>query len=418
MSLFFYCYNINMNIIDELKERKILKDVTNMDKFNELSGNEGIYIGFDPTAVSLHLGNYVQIAILKRFKEFGFSPIAVLGGATGMIGDPSGKSEERTLLSGDELDNNKKFIRKQLESFGLKTIDNYDFYKDMNVLEFMRDIGKLLNINYMMAKDVVASRLETGISFTEFSYQLIQGWDFKKLYDDLNVRIQVGGSDQWGNITSGIELIRKTNGDNNKAVGMTTNLLTTSTGAKFGKSEGNALWLNKEMTTPYQLYQYLISSTDEDVEKFLYWLTFLSISEIKETIKIHNEDPSKRYAQRKLAFEVVKDIHSKQDADLAISTTDILFGKKELSDITTDEALAIEGSVPTFENIKGNILDVVIETNLAQSKREAREFISAGSITINGQVIKDEEYKVENNSFDNKANIIKRGKKKTILIKY
>ena len=406
------------NILNKLKAREILKDITNEDKFNKLKGNEGVYIGFDPTATSLHLGNYVQIAILKRFINAGFKSIAILGGATGMIGDPSGKSQERNLLLNDDLIKNKSLIKKQLESFNLKVIDNLDFYKDMNILTFLKDVGKLLNVNYMINKDVVSSRLETGISFTEFSYQLIQGWDFKQLYDQNNVRIQIGGSDQWGNITSGIELIRKTNSDSNLALGITTNLLTTSSGKKFGKSEGNALWLNPKMTTPFELYQYLISSTDEDVEKFLNWLTFLSIEEIKTIIKQHQEKPFLRVAQKKLAYEVVKDIHSEEQANLAIKITEILFSNKDISKLTTKEALSLEEHVPCFNNITGNILDVLIETNLSKSKREAREFINSKTISVNGIKIDKEDYQITNNHFDKKANIIKKGKNKIILIKY
>ena len=405
-----------MNILDELKERKIFKDITNQEKFDKLKGNESLYIGFDPTAESLHLGNYVQMTILKRFELLGYKPIAVLGGATGMIGDPSGKSEERNLLSNEQLKTNKTKIKNQLEKFGFEVIDNFDFYKDMSIIEFLRDIGKLLNVNYMISKDVVASRLETGISFTEFSYQLIQGWDFKKLYDEKNVRIQIGGSDQWGNITAGVELIRKTVGDENLAVGITTNLLTTSDGKKFGKSEGNAIWLDKEMTTPFELYQYLMSSNDNDLETLFNWITFISLEEIQEILSKHKQDPSKRFGQKQLAFELVKDIHGEQEANNAITLTEILFGKKDVKDITTEQALMLSGAIPTFKNIKGNIKDVLIETKLAQSNREAREFIENG-VLINGIKIENEEYEVDNTSFDGKANIIKRGKK-IVLIKY
>lgn len=405
-----------MNILNELKHREILKDITNMEKFSQLK-NESIYIGFDPTAISLHLGNYVQMTILKRFKEAGFEPIAVLGGATGMIGDPSGKSEERNLLSESDLKNNKDKIRKQLESHGFKVIDNYDFYKGMNVLDFLREVGKLLNINYMMAKDSVSSRLETGISFTEFSYQLIQGWDFKELYDNYNVRIQVGGSDQWGNITSGVELIRKTNGEDNLAVGITTNLLTTTDGKKFGKSEGNALWLDPSMTTPFQMYQYLLSANDNDVEIFLKWLTFIQLDEIESIMNRHRENPSTGFAQKKLAYEVVKDIHGDEAADEALTITAILYGGADISNMSASEILSLEGSVPTFVGKYGKVIDVLTETNLAQSNREAREFLNAGSISINGTKIVDENFEVKP-SYDGKANVIRRGKKKTILIKY
>ena len=406
-----------MSIINELKNRGILKQVTNEEKFNSLKGTEGVYIGFDPTAKSLHLGNYVQMAILKRFADFGFKPVAVLGGATGMIGDPSGKASERNLLSEEELNDYKNKIRGQLENFGFNVIDNYDFYKNMSVIDYLRTVGKHLNVNYMLAKDSVSSRLENGISYTEFSYQLIQGWDFKKLYDEQDVRIQVGGSDQWGNITSGVELIRKTVGDDNLALGMTTNLLTTASGKKFGKSEGNALWLDKSMTTPFELYQYLISSSDDDAEKFLMWLTFIPVEEIKSIMEEHAKNPAARHAQKTLAHEVVKTIHSQEDADNAVVITNILFGSMQVSELNTNQALSLEGNIPTFTNVKGNIQDVLVEINAAQSKREAREFLSSGAVEVNGNKV-DEAFELTNNAFDGKANIIKRGKKKTFLIKY
>ena len=406
-----------MNILDNLRKREIFKDITNEEKFNNLNGNESVYIGFDPTAESLHLGNYVQISILKRFEQFGFKPLAILGGATGMIGDPSGKASERTLQSIDELLINKNKIKQQLESFGLKVVDNYDFYKDMSIIDFLRDIGKLLNVNYMISKDVVSSRLESGISFTEFSYQLIQGWDFKKLYEEHNTSIQVGGSDQWGNITAGVEIIRKTIGDKNTAIGITTNLLTTSSGAKFGKSEGNALWLDPKMTTPYELYQYLLSTDDEDVKRYLNWLTFLDNDEIDKIINLHSKESFKKEAQKILAYEVVKDIHGIDNANKSKNITEILYGNVKIESLTTNDALSIEGSVPTFENIKGNIIDVLIEVNMANSKREAREFIDDGAISVNG-IKATHETIINNDYFDKKANIIRRGKKKTILIKY
>ena len=406
-----------MSILEELKKRKILKNITNEKKINKLTGNESVYIGFDPTASSLHLGNYVQITILKRFQKFGFNPIVVLGGATGMIGDPSGKSKERNLLNKKEILNNKNSIKKQLEKFGLKVIDNYDFYKDMNVLDFFRNVGKSLNINYMLSKDVVASRLEKGISFTEFSYQLIQGWDFKNLYEKENVRIQIGGSDQWGNITTGIEMIRKNFGDNNLAVGITTNLFTTTNGEKFGKSEKNALWIDKKLTTPYELYQYLISTTDQDVEKLLKWLTFLELKKIDKIIKEHKKTPDKNLAQKTLAFEIVKDIHGKKEAENAKNLTKILFSKNNIKNLSLEEFLLLEKSVPTFKNIKGNILELLIKINFAQSKREAREFVKAKAISINGTIIDDEKHQINYYGYNNLYNLIKKGKKKIVLIK-
>ena len=404
-------------LLKELKNRKILKNITNEEKFNKLLGNESVYIGFDPTATSLHLGNYVQIAILKRFQKFGFNSIVVLGGASGMIGDPSGKSKERKLLSKEKLLNNKNSIKKQLKTFGFKVIDNYDFYKNMNILDFFRNVGKILNVNYMLSKDAVSSRLERGISFTEFSYQLIQGWDFKTLYEKENVRIQVGGSDQWGNITTGIEMIRKNIGENNLAVGITTNLFTTSSGKKFGKTEENVLWINKKLTSSYELYQYLLSTNDDDVEKFLNWLTFLKIDQIDQIIKKHQKEPNKNIAQKKLAFEVVKDIHGEEESQKAKTLTNILFGKNDIKNLKPKDILLLEDSIPTFKNINGNILDVLNKINLTKSKREAREFIEARAISINGIIINDENHQVNYYGYNNLYNLIKKGKKKIILIK-
>ena len=406
-----------MNILEDLKKRGIFNNITNEKKFMSLKKGEGVYIGFDPTAKSLHLGNYLQIATLLRFKKFGFKPIAVLGGATAMIGDPSGKSSERILLDNKQIEINKKHIKKELESFGLKVIDNYDFYKNMNVLTFMRDIGKLLNVNYMINKDVVASRLETGISFTEFSYQLIQGWDFKILYEKNNIKLQVGGSDQWGNITSGIEIIRKVLGDDNQAVGITTNLLTTASGKKFGKSEGNALWLNKQMTSPFELYQYLLNTPDQDVEQILKWATLLSLDKIESIMQKHKKEPFKRYSQKQLALEVTGQIHSSEEAKGAVKISEVLFSKGDVSDLTLNQALQLEGSVPTFEKIKGNILDALISIKAAKSKREAREFVQGHAIEVNGIKVDSEYFEIKP-GFSGKAAIIKKGKKSFYLIKY
>lgn len=401
-----------MKIINELKQRGIFNNITNEEKFAQLKQGEAVYIGFDPTAKSLHLGNYLQIVMLLRFKKAGFKPIAVLGGATGMIGDPSGKSAERNLLDSKELDSNKEYIKKQLESFGLEVIDNYDFYKDMNVLTFLREVGKLLNVNYMINKDVVASRLETGISFTEFSYQLIQGWDFKELYDKHNVKVQIGGSDQWGNITSGVEIIRKTNGDDNTAVGITTNLLTTASGKKFGKTEGNAIWLEKNLTTPFQLYQYILNTPDEDLEKIMKWTTLLPLEEIENIMKEHSVEPFKRKAQIRLAQELVKDIHSPEELEEAENLSSVLFGQGDIKSLTNDQKMQLKGSVPSFENIHGTLFEVLTQVGAIQSNREGREFVSSGAIQINGEVISDENY-----SFASGVYLIKKGKKKFFLIK-
>ena len=407
-----------MTILEDLKNRKILNNITSQEKFDKLPKGVGVYIGFDPTSSSLHLGNYIQISILKKFAKFGFRPIAILGGATGMIGDPSGKSKERTFLGSKELAANKKAIKSQLEKYGLTVIDNYDFYKNMNVLTFLREVGKLLNVNYMINKDVVQSRLDTGISFTEFSYQLIQGWDFKKLYEDNDVRIQVGGSDQWGNITSGIEIIRKTQGDKNLALGITTELLTTSSGKKFGKSEKGALFIDSSITSPFEIYQFLLNSTDDDVEKFLLWITELEVKEINELMVEHNMEPFKRIAQKKLAEQVVKDIHSKEEADNVIKLSNVLFGKGDITKLKTSQIAQLENVIPTINSKGGNILELLVELKVATSKRQAREFIESNSISINGIIINNNEFIITPKEFGKKYSLIKRGKKKFYLIKH
>ena len=409
-----------MNIIDELKSREILKDITNIDKFNSLEGNEGVYIGFDPTADSLHLGNYIQVATLLRFKEAGFKAVAVLGGATGMIGDPSGKSSERNLLSVEDLNANKQAIRNQLESFGLEVIDNYDFYKDVNVLEFLRDAGKLLNITYMMNKEIVSSRIgedKDGMSFTEFAYQLIQGWDFKELYDKHNVSIQVGGSDQWGNITAGVEIIRKVLGDKNKAVGITTNLLTTSDGKKFGKSEGGALFLDKDRTSSYAIYQYLLNASDQDVSTYLRWLTFISLDEITSILEDHSNEPFKRKAQKRLAHEVIKQLHGEEAANSAKQLSESLFSG-DVSNLSAEQVLQLEGAVTTIELSESSLVDALVNTGAAKSNRNAREFIENGAVAVNGEIVTDVEFSIKPNSYDGKATLIRRGKKNYFLIKH
>ena len=411
-------YNITMNILDELKQRGIFSNITNVEKFNKLKKGDAVYIGFDPTAESLHLGNYIQISMLKRFESYGFKPVAVLGGATGMIGDPSGKSQERNLLSPEKLIDNKEKIRAQLASYGFEVVDNYDFYKDMGVLDFLRNVGKLININYMLNKEVVSSRLETGISFTEFSYQLIQGWDFKSLYDNHGVRVQVGGSDQWGNITAGVEIIRKTVGDDNEAVGITTNLLTTASGKKFGKSEGNAIWIDRNMVSPYTLYQYLLNTPDSDVEKILKWVTYLSVEEVDAIVAKHNEEPRLRHAQKILAFEIVKDVHDEDSANEAIAISEVLFGKRTVDSLSIGQALQLAEVIPSFEGVTGNILDVLVATKAAQSKREAREFVSNGAVEVNGVKVTDLDADIQPDGFDGKVTIIKRGKKKFLVIKH
>lgn len=407
-------------LIDELKTRGILNNITNEEKIKNLKKGDGIYIGFDPTATSLHLGNYIPMTILKRFSKVGIKPYAVLGGATGMIGDPSFKNTERILLDQKTLNKNKEFIKKQLQSFGFEVIDNYDFYKNMNILEFLRDIGKHININYMINKDAINSRLENGLSYTEFSYTLLQGYDFSILYKKNNVKIQAGGSDQWGNITTGLELIRKFYGEND-ALGITMNLLTDSQGNKFGKSVGGAIWLDKNKTSVFALYQFLVNQNDEDVEKLLKWYTYLSLDEIDKILFYHKNEPKKKLAQKMLALYVCQDIHGKTAANNAKEITEILFeSTKDIKSITTEQIEMMINDLPSFDNEgkKRKLVDLLIDSKICSSRREAREFLNQKAISVDGVIKQDENEELFPRNFDYKYMIIKKGKKNFYIIKF
>ncbi|WP_371808117.1 tyrosine--tRNA ligase [Mycoplasma sp. Mirounga ES2805-ORL] len=409
-----------MTILEDLKKRGVFKQISNEDKLNSLDPSKvRVYCGFDPTAKSLHLGNYVLICNLKRFEQYGFKPLAVLGGATGMIGDPSFRDSERVLLSNQQVIENKKAIKKQLESFGLEVFDNYDIYKNMSIIDFLRDAGKLTNISYMLAKDSVQSRIERGLSFTEFAYQIIQGYDFLKLYKDKNVNVQIGGSDQWGNIVTGLDMIQKIEGDKHKAVILTLDLLTDSNGKKIGKSfGGGGLWLDKTMNSPFNMYQFLVNLPDTLVEKFLKWLTFLPLDEIDEIIKTHEDNPSEHYAQKIIAKEIVKDLFGEKELEIAIKITSFLFDKDfDFTNLTLDNLKQMSNYLPTVSlNKKKNIVDQLIEQKVFQSKREAREFINNKSLKIDGISIEENE-EFEPKNFDKKYAILKKGKKQTYIIK-
>ena len=408
------------SLIDNLKKRGIINNITNEDKIKDLKEGDGIYIGFDPTAESLHLGNYIPITILRRFSKVGLKAYAVLGGATGMIGDPSFKENESKLLDQETLNKNKQAIKEQLESFGLEVIDNYDFYKDMNIIDFLRDVGKYININYMINKESIATRLETGISFTEFTYTLLQGYDFSYLYKNKNIKVQAGGSDQWGNITTGLELIRKFYGENN-ALGITLNLLLNSEGKKFGKSVEGAIWLSRFKTSPYSMYQFFINQKDEDVEKLLNWYTFLDDEEIEKIMFYHKTEPKKKLAQKMLALEVVQNIHGKTQAANAKEITEILFdSSKAITDITIEQLELILNDLPLFDNNqqKRKLIDLLVDAKICSSKREAREMLVSGSIQVDGEIKKDENEEIFPRFFNYQYLIIKKGKKNYYIIKF
>ncbi|MBN0970749.1 tyrosine--tRNA ligase [Mycoplasma phocoeninasale] len=406
------------DILIDLKNRKIFNNISSEEKFYKLPKNSAVYSGFDPTAKSLHLGNYIQIVSLLRFKKYNFNPIAIIGGITGMIGDPSFRNSEREFLDSKVLEENKAAVKKQLESFGLKVIDNYDFYRNWTLVDFLTKIGKLINVNYLLEKESIATRLASGLSFTEFSYQLIQGWDFKTLFEQNNVKIQLGGSDQWGNITTGLEIIRKIHGENANALAITTNLLVDENGIKFGKSTGGgSLWLDKNMTSPYAIYQFLLNQGDNKIEEYLKWLTFLEISEIDNIMTQHNFDRKQRIAQKSLAYEVVKDIHSEEIAKHCIQISEALFSKNADLGMTDIEMLLGFLKVYEVPSNQEKFIDFIKFSGISSSNREIREFIAKKSFEIDGKVIEDENEIIIFKKYNKKYALLKKGKKEFIILK-
>ena len=397
-----------MKLFDELKWRGLVKDIAGSDIEDKLN-NEQItfYWGTDPTADSLHLGHYSSLLTAKRLANAGHHPILLVGGATGLIGDPR-PTAEREIMAKDTLNKNLEGIKKQVDRIfnGRATIvNNYDWMKDYNYLDFLRDVGKYINVNYMLAKDIINRRLETGITYAEFSYTLIQGYDFLHLYEKYNCVMQAEGSDQWGNITTGIDLIRKKTGK--EAYGFTMPLVLDAQGNKFGKSEGNALWLDINKT----------SSDDSMCESYLKIFTFLSPEEIMEVVKKHNEEPHLRLAQKTLAKEIITDLHGKEEYDKAVKISEALFSGN-VKDIDTNLIGKVFKDVPNSDmKSDKNIVDLLVDTNICSSKREAREFITTGAISINGDRITDLDAVItKDNSIDNKYIIVRRGKKKYYLV--
>ena len=409
-----------MKLLDDLKWRGILNSITNEEKlYLAIEQNKCAYIGFDPSASSLHLGNYVMLIMARRLQSYGIKTYAVVGGATGMIGDPSGKSNERNLLDAETVNKNKLAIKKQLEKYASKNIlDNLDNFKDMSFLTFLRDVGKMVSINYLLEKEIIKTRLETtGLSYTEFSYNLIQSYDFLQFYKNYGIAIQVGGSDQWGNITAGIEMIRKSLGDDNLACGLTLNLLTNSDGKKFGKSEKGAIFLDPKLTSPYAMYQFLINQSDADVIKLLKFLTLLSYDEINEIEKIQMAEPFKRHAQHELAKWVMVDVHGEQVYNRVKEISSILFNG-DIKSLSIDELKMAMDNVPstTINHSEINIVDFLIENKIADSKRAARELITNNSIMINGIKINDLEFVVKkSDAYNQEFTITKKGKKNYFL---
>lgn len=400
-----------MTLFEDLKWRGLIKDISSPELEEKLNkGGLTFYIGTDPTADSLHVGHLSSFLISKRLQKAGHHPILLVGGGTGMIGDPK-PTTERAMISKEQVNRNFEGLKKQVEEiFGFEVVNNYDWIKDIDVLDFLRDYGKYFNINYMLDKDIIRRRLDSGITYTEFSYMILQALDFKYLHENKNVNLQCAGSDQWGNITAGIDLIRRTTGD--EVYGFTMPLVTDSKGQKIGKSEGNAIWLDKERTSSYQLYQFFLNVEDIMVIDYLKIYTFLSKEEI-EKLEIRNkEHPELREAQKTLAKEIITFLHGKEEYERAINLTDHLFNNKfnDLSKKDVEDLFKNEDKNEIDLNM--NIIDMLLTMNVAKSKREAREFINTGAISINGERITDTEKTIDISMFiENTYIVVKRGKK-------
>lgn len=400
-----------MTLYEDLKWRGLIKDISSPELENKLNNEKlTFYIGTDPTADSMHIGHFSSFLIATRLAKYGHKPILLIGGATGLIGDPK-PSKERQMITKEAVEKNVLGLTKQAkEIFGFEVVNNYDWIKDINTIDFLRDYGKYINVNYMLDKDIISRRLETGITFCEFAYTILQGLDFVHLYETKGATLEVAGSDQWGNITTGIELARKKN--NVELYGMTMPLVLDANGVKFGKTEGNALWLDKNKTSSYELYQYLINSDDTCVIDYLKKLTFLTKEEIENIELEHNKQPELRLAQRTLAKEVITFLHGEEEFDKAVKISEALFSGN-INSLSIDEIEDAFKDVPNFEAAELNLIDLLVNNSIATSKREAREFISAGSITINGNKMLDENELIDKSkAIENKYLIIRRGKKK------
>jgi tyrosyl-tRNA synthetase len=419
------------NFIEELRWRGMIHDIMPGTEESLQEGVKSAYIGFDPTADSLHIGSLVQIMTLVHFQRCGHKPIALLGGATGMVGDPSGKSQERNLLSEDILQHNLACIKEQLSKFldfetkenPAEMVNNYDWFKDFSFLDFIRDVGKHITINYMMAKDSVKSRLETGLSFTEFSYQLVQGYDFLWLYENKDCTVQLGGSDQWGNIVTGTELIRRKTGG--EAYAITTPLIKKADGSKFGKTEGSNVWLDKEKTSPYKFYQYWLNASDDDAANYIRIFTLLNQEEIEALEKEHADAPHLRILQKKVAREITSRVHSDEDLAMAEKASAILFGKStkdDLSALDENTLLAVFEGVPQAKipasALKDSVADFLADGSgnlVFASKGEARRMIKGGGVSINKEKIANSEAPIDTQLLQNKYLLVQKGKKNYYL---
>lgn len=420
------------DLIEELTWRGMIQDImpgTQEQLKKEITIG---YVGFDPTAESLHIGNLVPIMLLVHLQRAGHKPIALIGGATGMVGDPSGKSEERNLLDAETLQRNVEGVKKQLEKFldfnapdnPAEIVNNYDWFKNMGFLQFIRDVGKHITVNYMMSKDSVKKRLETGISFTEFSYQLLQGYDFYWLNKNKGCKLQMGGADQWGNMTTGTELIRRLGGT--EAFAFTTPLITKADGSKFGKTEKGNIWLDAKLTSPYEFYQFWLNIADEDAERYIKIYTLLNKDEVETLIKEHRTSPHLRILQKKLAEEITVKVHGRKALNKAITASEILFGKgttQQLEQLEEDEILDIFKGVPQHEVrldlvLTSSIIDFLsLHTKVFPSKGEARRMLQANGVSINKQKINESFVLNKDLLMKGKYLLIQKGKKEYHLIK-
>ena len=425
------------NFVEELKWRGMIHDITPGTEEELKKGPVSAYVGIDPTGDSLHIGHLVSIMILKHFQACGNKPYALVGGATGMIGDPSMKSQERNLLDNETLEHNVKCIKAQLSKFldfnsdapnKAELVNNYDWMKDYSFIDFTRDIGKMITVNYMMAKDSVKKRLSSesreGMSFTEFTYQLLQGYDFVYLYEHYGVKLQLGGADQWGNITTGTEMIRRRNGG--EAYALTCPLITKADGGKFGKTEKGNIWLDPERTSPYRFYQFWLNVSDDDAEKYIKIFTLLDRETIESAIEEHRQDPGQRRLQKLLAKEVTIMVHSEQEYEKAVAASGMLFGKstsEQLRELDEKTFLDIFDGVPTFEldrsNLPLGILDALaVNTSIFPSKGEARKMIQGNGFSLNKDKVTDIAYELsEKDIIDGKYILAQKGKKDYYIIK-
>lgn len=406
-----------MGIYEELEWRGLIKDVSDptlKEKLNK--GGMTFYIGTDPTGDSLHIGHFSSFLICKRLKEAGHNPIILIGGGTGLIGDPKPDSE-RPMITYEQVEHNFNSLKAQITKlFGFEVVNNWDWYKDINFIDYLRDFGKFFNVSYMLNKDIVARRLDAGITYTEFSYMIMQALDFWYLNKNKNVTMQVAGQDQWGNITAGIELIRKKEGKD--VYSFTMPLLTKSDGTKFGKTNGKAIWLDINKTSAYEMYQFFINSEDSKVIDYLKFLTFLSKEEIEELEKKNIEAPHLREAHKALAREVITFIHGREAYDEAIKISEALFSGN-IKTLTAKEIEEGFNDLPSIEGREFTLVDALIEAKLASSKREAREFIRNGAVLVNGDKITDEAFILNSSlAIENKFIVLRRGKKLYALIRY